>query len=102
MPDQMISLCVLLWAHPGQEAALGYYEDRVLKLLADHGGRIIRRGSVATDGSGTTDSPTEVQILELPSEESLTAYMNDPRRTSLAADRDAAIAWTQVLRLQLR
>ena len=32
----------------------------------------------------------------------LTAYMNDPRRISLAADRDAAIAWTQVLRLQLR
>lgn len=102
MPDQVISLCVLLWAHPGQEAALADYEDRVLKLVADHGGRIVRRGSVATDGSAASDSPTEVQFLEFPSEGRLAAYMNDPRRTALADERDAAIAWTQVLRLQPR
>src|SRR5271156_6634976 len=32
-----VTLCVLLWAHEGREAAAGDYEDRVLTLLADHG-----------------------------------------------------------------
>ena len=33
------TLCVLLWAQPGAQAALTAYEDRVLRLVPDHGGR---------------------------------------------------------------
>ena len=92
----MISLCVLLWSRPGREEDLTTYEDVVMKLLEEHGGRVVRRGLVAQAEPG---SPTEVQFLELPGQASLDAYLTDPRRLALAADRDAAIERTQVLRL---
>ena len=38
------TLCVLLWAQPGAQAALSAYEDRVLRLVPDHGGRVLQRG----------------------------------------------------------
>jgi uncharacterized protein (DUF1330 family) len=84
MPETPVTLCVLLWARPGQENALTSYEDQVLALLPDHGARVLDRGA-----------PTEVQRLEFPSAAAIDAYMKDPRRTALAADRDAAIARTE-------
>jgi uncharacterized protein (DUF1330 family) len=104
MSENPVSLCVLLWAKPGKESALSSYEDRVLKLLADHGGRVLQRGSVLADSrdSGYGELPTEVQFLEFPSEETLDAYLNDPRRLTLAAERDMAIARTDVLQIQRR
>lgn len=100
MPENPVSLCVLLWAKQGKESALTAYEDQVLGLLADHGGRVLQRGSVIPDGAG--EQPAEVQFLEFPSEAALGAYMNDSRRLALAADRDAAIARTDVLRISSR
>jgi uncharacterized protein (DUF1330 family) len=84
-----VTLCVLLWARPGGEEALTSYEDQVLGLLPDHGARVLDRGA-----------PTEVQLLEFPSAAAVDAYMKDPRRTALAADRDAAIVRTEVLTLE--
>ena len=101
MPENPVILCVLLWAEPGKEAALTAYEDQVLGLLADHGGRVLQRGSVIPDG-GNGERPAEVQFLEFPSQGALDAYMSDPRRLALAADRDAAVARTDVLRVQRR
>jgi uncharacterized protein (DUF1330 family) len=102
MPENPVTLCVLLWAKPGKESALGSYEDQVLALLADHGGRVLQRGSVISDGSdsGHGEQPSEVQFLEFPSEGALDAYMRDPRRLALSADRDAAIARTDVLHVR--
>jgi uncharacterized protein (DUF1330 family) len=97
VPEIPVSLCVLLWANRGQESALTAYEDKVLGLLADHGGRVLQRGSVADGGDG---QPAEVQFLEFSSEAALAAYMSDTRRLALAADRDAAIARTDVLRIR--
>jgi uncharacterized protein (DUF1330 family) len=104
MPEKLVSLCVLLWAKSGKESALSAYEDQVLGLLAEHGGRVLQRGSVIPDGreSGQGEQPSEVQFLEFPSEGALDAYMSDPRRQALAANRDAAIARTDVLRIQRR
>jgi uncharacterized protein (DUF1330 family) len=102
MPDSTIdapvSLCVLLWAVPGQETALSAYEDRVLALVADHGGRVLQRGTVEARPSGET--PAEVQFLEFESEAAVNSYMKDPRRTALTAERDAAIARTDVHRIR--
>ncbi len=100
MPESPVSLCVLLWAKPGKESALTAYEDQVLGLLAEHGGRVLQRGSVIADGSDGMQ-PAEVQFLEFSSEAALGAYMNDSRRLALTADRDAAIARTDVIRVQL-
>ena len=71
-------MCVLLWARPGQADALAAYEDRVLALVPEHGGRVLQR--VRGDGAG--DQPLEVQILEFPSQAALGGYMDDGHRTA--------------------
>ena len=93
-----ITLCVLLWARPGQQAALVAYEDAVLPLLADHGGSVLQRARNTGDDE---DEPHEVHLLAFPSDDALAAYMADDRRAALAATRDAAIAKTEVLRVTL-
>ena len=88
-----VTLCVLLWARPGEEAALIAYEDEVLALLDDHGATLLQR--VRSDG--TDDQPLEVQILRFPSQEALDRYLADDRRVALADHRDRAIARTQII-----
>jgi uncharacterized protein (DUF1330 family) len=100
MPETPVLNCVLLWARPGMEAALSAYEDKVLRLVAEHGGRVLERGTVLPGSQHDGEPPTEVQFLEMPSEASLAAYMNDPRRLAMAAERDAAIARTDLFRIQ--
>jgi uncharacterized protein (DUF1330 family) len=103
MPETPVVNCVLLWARPGMEAALSDYEDKVLRLVAEHGGRVLHRGTVLPGSqSGDGEPPTEVQLLQMPSQESLDAYVSDPRRLAMAAERDAAIARTDLLRVQPR
>ncbi len=97
MARAAVTLCVLLWANAGHEADLGRYEDQVLALLADHSGRVVQRARV----EGGDGEPAEVQILQFASDAALEGYTNDPRRTALAAQRDAAIARTDVLRATL-
>jgi uncharacterized protein (DUF1330 family) len=95
-----VTLCVLLWAHEGRDADLRRYEDEVLALLADHSGQVIQRAQT-TGGQGSDDQPAEVQILQFASDDALDRYMHDPRRAALAQERDAAIARTDVLRVNL-
>ena len=90
-----VVLCVLLWAAPGQQQALVEYEDRVLRLLTAHRARVLSRIR-AVEGQ-----PDEVQLLEFPSEDALTAFMEDPTRVALAGLRDRAVARTEVLRVEL-
>lgn len=100
MAENSVHLCVLLWAHPGQTAALAAYEDRVLALFGSHGGVVVRRGPVT--GGSDAGAPDEIQLLEFPSEAALDAYLNDPRRLAMAAERDAAVARTDVHRFEPR
>jgi uncharacterized protein (DUF1330 family) len=92
-----LTLCCLLWAHPGKEHALSLYEDRVLTLLPDHGATLVSR--VRSDGAD--GHPLEVQVFEFPSQRSLDAYVEDPRRTALAAERDAAVARTELMNVEV-
>jgi uncharacterized protein (DUF1330 family) len=94
-----LTLCVLLWARPGAGDALTDYEDKVLALAPEHGGRVLQRARRAGDDAG--DAPLEVQILEFASRDALSSYMTDERRLALAADRDRAIARTQVIEADL-
>ena len=70
-------------------------------MLADHGGRLLSRDQVVDRREG---DPLEVQLIEVPDEDALTAYLRDPVRGDLARthDRDAVIARTQLLRLESR
>jgi hypothetical protein len=74
--------------------------DMLLRLVAEHGGRVLERGTVLPGSQHDGEPPAEVQFLEMPSEASLDAYMNDPRRVAMAAERDAAIARTDLFRIQ--
>jgi uncharacterized protein (DUF1330 family) len=90
-----VVLCVLLWAAPGEQQALGEYEDRVLRLLTPHQARVLSRVR-AVEGQ-----PDEVQLLEFPSDDALRAFLDDPRRVELADLRERAIARSQVLRVDV-
>lgn len=95
VPDS-VTLCVLLWAIEGRHRELSRYEDEVLGLIAEHGGSVLNRlHNVSSD-----DGPTEIHVLEFPSEDALDRYINDGRRLALAADRDRSIARTEVIRVQ--
>ena len=85
-----MKLVVLLHAVPGREASLTAYEDKVLAILESrYGGSVLQRLAITGDG------PTEVQVLEVPDEETLAAFMADPERVAMAAERDACIARTE-------
>jgi uncharacterized protein (DUF1330 family) len=92
-----LTLCVLLWANEGEERALIAYEDAVLLLLPAHGAQVLQRAR--TDG--VNNSPLEIHLLTFPSEAALDAYVNDPQRVALSADRDRAIARTATHRVNL-
>ncbi|OBH21364.1 hypothetical protein A9X04_05400 [Mycobacterium sp. E3247] len=87
---------VFLWPRPGMDEALSAYEDTVLALVPEHNGKVLRRDR--TDGSSRW--PLEIQLFEWASQEAMDGYMADPRRTALAAERDAAIARTQIVPVQ--
>jgi uncharacterized protein (DUF1330 family) len=92
-----LTLCVLLTAVPGRERDLVEYEDRVLALLPAHGGRLLQRVRRSESGSG----PYEVHVIEFESQAALDGYLADPDRAALAPLRDAAIAHTDLLPVQV-
>jgi len=98
-----ITLCVLLWAADGETETLEEYETDVLALVPRHGGQVLQR---VTNVAHTDDAahgavqPTEVQLIEMPDEEALAAYMADPERAARLDVRDRAIARTEILRVR--
>jgi uncharacterized protein (DUF1330 family) len=91
-----VELCVLLWAHPGNEDGLVAYEDRVLALVPAHGGTVLQRAR----SSGDAGHPLEVQFYRFPSEDALQSYLADDRRVALAAERDRVVARTELMRVR--
>lgn len=97
-PGDQIQLCCFLWAHPGQEAALTAYEDRVLALVPEHGGTVLQRAV----SDGADGRPHEVQLYRFAGQAGLDSYLADPRRTALAEERDRVVARTEVFPVDLR
>lgn len=93
-----VSMCVLLWAPPGQRDALARYEDAVLALLPDHGGRVVRRVPATPHG----EQPDEIQFLEFSSRDGMASFTSDPRRAALVGEREVAVARTEVIFLTER
>jgi len=87
---------VLLWSRPGMDEALIAYEDAVLAWVSEHGGTVLQRAR----SDGAEGRPLEIQLFEWASESALDSSMADPRRTALAADRDRAIARTEIVPVQ--
>lgn len=91
-----LTFCALLWPHPGMDEALIAYEDSVLALVSEHGGTVLQRAR----SDGAEDRPLEIQLYEWASQAAMDSFMSDPRRTALAADRDRAIARTEIVPVQ--
>jgi uncharacterized protein (DUF1330 family) len=91
-----LKLCVLLWASEDSERALTEYEDAVLGLVPKHGGKVVSRVRRVGDGEG----PLEVQVIHLPDEAALQAYMVDPVRISLADVHRRVVARTEILNVE--
>ena len=98
--DDPITLSVLLWARPGSQDRLVEYEDQVLRLVADHGGEVLYRAR-SREGSERLDQPFEVHLIRFPSRAASERYLGDDRRTALGAQREAAIARTEVVEVDL-
>lgn len=98
MSRDPLTLCVLLWSHPGEEKGLSAYEDTVLALLAEHGAVVSSR--VRRKDAG--DGPLEVQVIEFPDQAALDAYMSDPRRLACAELRERVVARTEVMDVEAR
>ena len=96
-----LRLWVLLWERVGRAQDLSAFEDAVLALLPKHSGRLLARDCVVNRADG---DPLEIQLIELPGEDALAAYLGDPVRTELARthERDAIIDRTQLLRVEPR
>jgi len=93
-----LTLCCLLWAVPGREAAMTRYEDTVLELVADHGARVLHR----VVGDGADGHPHEVQVYRFPDRAAMDAYVADPRRARLAAERERVVARTELFPVEVR
>jgi uncharacterized protein (DUF1330 family) len=88
-----ITLCAMLWASPGRTQQLAEYEDLVLARLAAYGARVLTRVRSLEGG------PTEVQVLDFPSEDALVEFQNDAERLALAGLRAESIARTEIFRV---
>lgn len=92
-----LTLCVMLWAVDERQADLAAYEDDVLTLLERHGARLVAR---VQNTDGADGQPSEVQIIDIPSEAALAAYMDDPNRLATGARREACVSRTEIMRVR--
>ena len=82
-PSEPITLAFLGHTAPALDERAAAYEDAVLPLLADHGGRVVYRGRRR---SGQDSSlPFEVHLLWFPDRVAFDAYLGDARRVELLA-----------------
>lgn len=91
-----LTFYVLLWSNPGMAEELIAYEDSVLAWVGEHGGTVLQRAR----SDGAEDRPLEIQLFEWGSQSAMDGFMSDPRRTALAAQRDRAIARTEIVPVQ--
>lgn len=91
--DDALTLVLIARIPPDGVEAFQAYEDRVLPLLNEHGGRLQRR---LRNDTGTV----ELHIVSFPSDIAFEKYRSDPRRTAAALLLETSSA--KVERLSLR
>ena len=91
----MIYLVVRLTWGPGKAADGSEYERAVLRFWIEHGGDIVAAFKPLAQADGLPPAD-EVQILRIPTQSQLDAYLSDPRRLALAPKRAASIAVTEI------
>lgn len=93
VPDTAVLLALIVRIPADGVDAFRDYEDRVLPLLADHGGVLERR---VRTGDGTT----EIHLVRFPSEAAFDRFRLDSRRTGHAPLMAASGAAAELLRVE--
>ncbi len=96
-PDQPFTLGFVGHATSEHAARATEYEDAVLPLLGDHGGRVTYRGRRAAGQDPSL--PLEVHLLWFPNRAAFAAYMSDPRRVALLEQFGEVFVSKQVVEL---
>jgi hypothetical protein len=91
----VIYLVVRLTWVPGKAADGSDYERTVLRFWKEHGGEIVAAFKPLAQADGLPPAD-EVQLLRIPTQAQLDAYLSDPRRLALAPKRAASIAVTEI------
>jgi hypothetical protein len=81
----------ILTVVPGQLDAFRRFEEQAARVMARHGGGVER--AVFVPG----EPPREVHVLRFPSADAFAAYRADAELVTLASERAACIAATEVL-----
>jgi uncharacterized protein (DUF1330 family) len=99
-PDEArpLTLCVVLYPHPGQDDLLVEYEDLATSRFAAYGAVLRQRvrTTAVRAASGDGPAPLEVQIIDFPSSAALDQFMADPERVAADDLRQRAIARTDI------
>ena len=91
----MISIFVHLWCAPHRETEFRDYEDAALAIFSSHGGRVLEilHPNAALSSA---DAPDEIHLLCIESLDGWNAFRADAQLATLADERAACIAHTQV------
>ncbi|MEI9906177.1 MAG: DUF1330 domain-containing protein [Asticcacaulis sp.] len=89
----MIQVIALLYAGDGGKPAMRAYESKVMRILAEHGGRLV---SASHPADPRPDDPDEVHIVQFESSGHFAAFRADPRHAGLKTERQAAIRDTRL------
>lgn len=84
----MIQIIALLYAGEGGKAALSAYEAKLMRILAEHGGRLV---SASHPTDPRPDDPDEVHVVHFDSMDRFAAFRADPRHAGLADERVVAL-----------
>jgi hypothetical protein len=92
MPSAPITFVLIARIPPEGVASFTAYEDRVLPLLAEHGGVLERR-------LRREDGLIEVHVVRFPSTAAFARYRENPRRAQHAAELEASGAHIELLQV---
>ncbi len=79
--DEPLTLAFVGYADPAMSERATAYEDAVLPLIEEHGGRLLYRGRRAAGQDAAL--PLEVHLSWFPNRRAFDAYMTDDRRRDL-------------------
>ncbi len=88
------SWLVTMKLSPGPRAAFDRYEEHVLTIMRSHGGDVTKNQTL--EGDPRWDVLHEITF---PSQAAFEAFLEDPARVALQAQRDACIQDTEVTKL---
>ena len=89
----VIQIIVLLYAGEGGKAALTTYQEEVMPIFHEHGGRLV---SASHASEPRDDDPDEVHIVHFSSLVELEAFRADPRHAALKEKRMYAVRDTRL------